>query len=209
MSTKWYVMYTKPNSEKKVSEILTRKKIENYSPVNNAAGICNNLKKVKDTSLFKSYVFVKTTEHQHQDVKKISGVLNFLYWMGRPVVVKSVEIKAIKLFLNEYTNVIVEKTAIRPDVTDLVNYAGTEQQVPMVTIRNKKAFVYLSSLGYVMTAEVDTPNVRVISSEGTASKTNIKSNKLFTKVSEFNNSLKSYWVKAFALSICILLITKQ
>lgn len=174
MSTKWYVVYTKPNSEKKVSEILTRRKIENYSPVSDAAKTCRDSKKVTSFPLFDSYVFVKTTEQHHQDIKKINDVLNFLYWMGKPVVVKSVEIKAVKLFLNEYTDVTVEKTAIRPDNADVANYTSTEQQVPMITIRNKKASVYLSSLGYVMTAEVDTPNVRIISSEGAITDTNTK-----------------------------------
>ena len=31
---KWFVVHTKPRFEKRVTEILTRKKIENYCPIN-------------------------------------------------------------------------------------------------------------------------------------------------------------------------------
>ena len=31
---KWYAVYTRPRWEKKVAEILTRRKIENYCPIN-------------------------------------------------------------------------------------------------------------------------------------------------------------------------------
>lgn len=208
MNMKWYIVYTKPDSEKKVSDLLTRRKIENYNPLHSTVQICSDHKKVKDTPLFKGYVFVKTTEHQHQNFRKINGIVNFVHWMGKPVSVKNVEIKAIKLFLSEYSNITLEKTAIRSNVTDAVDYSAPEQEAPMITIRNKKAHVGLPSLGYIMTAEVDTPNVRIISAEGTLTKDNMKSSKLFSRVSEFNNSLKSYWVKAFAISICILLFIK-
>ena len=34
MDMDWYVVYTKPDSEQKVSETLKRKKFENFCPVN-------------------------------------------------------------------------------------------------------------------------------------------------------------------------------
>jgi len=54
-----------------------------------------------------------------------------------------------------------------------------------------------------MSAEVETANVRIISSDGVLNKENLKASKLIDKVSEFNNSLKNYWVKALVVATCI------
>jgi len=208
MDMKLYIVYTKLGSEKKVSEIFTRKRIENYSPVNSVSKDSSNNRKVKETFLFKGYVFVKSTIEQHQDLKKVRGVLNFVYWMGKPVSIKNREIKLIRLFLSEYENVNVEKIAIIPDSISKVDSYNVEQEVPLIKIKNKKAYVRLPSLGYVMTADVETPNVRVISSKDTFDNENLKLNKLFYRVFDLNNSLKNYLVKAFIISICVFFIYK-
>lgn len=205
MDMNWYVIYTKPGSEKKVSEILTRRKIENYSPVNNLSRNWSDNKKTKDTPLFKGYVFVKSSIEQHDKLKKINSIINFVYWMGKPVSIQNQEIKAIKLFLNEYKNVTIEKTKISLNSVAKTDNHKLEQEVPLITIKNKKAYVSLPSLGYSLIGEVETPNVRIISTANKFSNENIKQNKLFNRVTEINNSLKSYWVKAFILSICIFL----
>jgi len=203
MDLKWYIVYTKPGSEKKVSDILARRKIENYSPACVISKKWNDNIKEKNTPVFKNYVFVRTTELQHAELKKINGVVNFVYWKGKPVCIRNVEIKAIRLFLSEYTNVVIEKTAIRSDYINAVDGLAQEQEGPMITIKNKKASVGLSSLGCVMSAEVETANVRIISSDGVLNKESLKASKLIDKVSEFNNSLKNYWVKALVVATCI------
>ena len=186
MDMKWYIVYTKPDSEKKVAESLTRKKIENYCPICSDKKIKDN-KKVKEKPLFIGYVFVKTTESQHEEIKKISGVVNLVYWLGKPVSVKNVEIKAIMLFLNDYTNTTIEKTEIKINhrISSL-DGCVVEQEAPLITIKNKRAYVVLPSLGYMMTAEanaeVETTNVRVISSEGLLNGASSNSGKLFNKV---------------------------
>lgn len=195
MDMKWYVVYTKTGLEKKVSDILTRKKIENYVPFNNVSGKWTKNDKTKEAPLFKGYVFVKSTELQHPELKKINGVVNLVYWMGKPVCIKNVEIKAIKLFLNEYTNVNIEKTAVKPDLVSSTDIADTEQDAPLITIKNMKANICLPSLGYVISAEVEMSNVRIISPKEVLNEEHLKFNRLFNKVSEFNNSLKNYWAK--------------
>lgn len=208
MDVKWYVVYTKPGSEQKVSEVLKRKKLENYCPVYSVPKKYGDNSKVKETPLFKGYVFVKISELQHQELKKINGVINMVYWLGKPVSVTSVEIKAIKFFLGDYTNITIEKTEIKSNdrINTQSNLSGHEG--PLVTIKNKKAGVVLPSLGYILTAEVETLNVRIISSEGISNQPDSKTSKLFDRVSEFNNSLKDYWTKALMISMYILALTR-
>ena len=206
---KWYIVYTKPGSEKKVSDILTRKKIENYCPVNSEAKKNRDARKVKEAPLFNCYVFVKTTDLQHEELKKIIGVVNLVYWLGKPVSVKNVEIKTIILFLNNYTNITVEKTEIKNNHRiSMVDGQIVGQEAPLITIKNKKAYVILPSVGYIMTAEVERPNVRVISSESISNRSISAPGKFLGKVSELNNSLKDYWAKALIISICVLALTR-
>lgn len=40
---------------------------------------------------------------------KTDGIMNFVYWLGKPAVIKDLEIDMIRRFLNEHTNVSLEK----------------------------------------------------------------------------------------------------
>ena len=169
MNKKWYIVYTQPNAERKVAEIFKKKKIESYSLSDNFYAVKDN-KKAKNIQVFKGYVFVKTTEERHQEIKKINEVINMVYWMGKPVTVKTSEIKALKLFLSEYQNVTFEKIKIKDN--SIKDGADVEMEAPMITIKNKRAYVELSSLGYIMIAEAETTNVRIISMENSSNFSN-------------------------------------
>ena len=95
-----------------MSEIRKRKKFEYCCPVN---GIPKNrdIRKAKETPLFKGFVFVKIRDLQPDELRKINGVVNIIYWLGKPVSVKNGEIKAIRLFLRDYKNITIEKTEIK------------------------------------------------------------------------------------------------
>ena len=90
-----------------------------------------------------------------------------VYCLGKPVSVIDREIKAIRLFLRDYKNITIEKTEIKNN--DRINTHDSytiEHEGPLVTIKNKKAYVVLPFLGYMLIAEVETPNGTIISSEG-------------------------------------------
>ena len=80
MKKKWYVVYTKSHCEKKVAALLTKKKIENYCPLNRMAGSKGNSKKWVYEPLFASFVFVHITDEQISYVKQVNSVVNFIYW---------------------------------------------------------------------------------------------------------------------------------
>ena len=64
--------------------------------------------KIVEEPLFKSYVFVRVTDEDRTAVRMTPGVINFVYWNGKPALIKEKEINAIKQFLNEYENVEVK-----------------------------------------------------------------------------------------------------
>lgn len=108
----WYVVYTKSGMELKVSKALTKKSVENYCPVSNVQAKWWSLKKSVQQPLFTSYVFVKTTPEQITDLKKIDGVINVLYWLGKPAVVNEQEIALLKSFVASHSKVNAEKTTV-------------------------------------------------------------------------------------------------
>src|ERR1044071_8705533 len=99
MEMKWYTIYTRPDSEKRVADILRSKKILHFCPRNTT--IPERLKKIKNNEYFNRYVFVKVFESQVNQLKQIDGVINFLYWRNRLAVINEFEIDFIKSFLDK------------------------------------------------------------------------------------------------------------
>jgi transcription antitermination factor NusG len=160
---KWYAVYTRPRWEKKVAELLSKKGIENYCPVRSSVHQWWDRKKVVSEPLFTSYVFVHATETEHLAIKQTTGVMNFVYWLGSPAVIRNEEIQTIRDFLLQYQNVTLEKSKV--SVNDRVQIlAGPlrEQEGNVLEIKRSTIKVFLPSLGYIMAAEVEKTNVRVI-----------------------------------------------
>src|SRR5882672_9281224 len=105
----WYAVYTRPKWEKKVAELLNRKNIDNYCPLQKSIRQWSDRKKTIFEPLFNSYVFVNVSETDHLRVKETDGILNFVYWLGKPAVVKGAEIEAIRALLFENQHVRLEK----------------------------------------------------------------------------------------------------
>lgn len=55
-------------------------------------------KKMVDEPLFRSYVFAHIVEDEKPKVRETKGVLNFVYWLGQPAVIRDQEIEIIKHF---------------------------------------------------------------------------------------------------------------
>jgi transcription antitermination factor NusG len=161
---KWFALYTRPRCEKKVAEILTRKKIENYCPINKVVKQWSDRKKVIYEPLFTSYVFVRVPELTTTSLRQTPGVINLVYWLGKPAVIRDYEIEEIRKFLCEYVNIKLEKTPIRVnDKIRILEGPLMELEGQVLSVGNNTAKVVLPSLGYMMFAEVETTNVKVIS----------------------------------------------
>src|ERR1700712_924872 len=118
----WYAIYVKPRWEKKVAALLTRKNIENYCPLNKVQRQWSDRKKIVLEPLFQSYVFVNISGNDQASVRETAGVLNFVYWLQKPAVIREEEIDVIKRFLNEYHHVQVERSTV--NLNDKVRIIG-------------------------------------------------------------------------------------
>lgn len=157
----WLVVYTKPRWEKKVNAALVKKGIESYCPLNKVRRKWSDRIKVIEEPLFKSYIFVRVEESMKTEVRYVDGVLNFVYWNGKPAVVRDDEIIQIKRFMSEYDEVEVRSIDVRPADEVMVN-AGVMMGASGRIIRimgNNIVEVRIDSLGFVLTAKFERRNV--------------------------------------------------
>ena len=163
----WYAVYTKPRWEKKVARLLEERGIENYCPLNKTIRQWSDRKKIILEPIFKSYVFVKVEEDKKWELKKINGILNFVYWLGKPALIRESEIETIKKFLNEFTDVQVrEQTGLKVNSKVrilqgvLMNYHGL-----LIELSGNTAKVRIDSMGISLHAQFDRKNLELYHGE--------------------------------------------
>lgn len=169
MIMNWYAVYTKPRWEKKVAENLVRNGFESYCPLNRVLRQWHDRKKFVSEPLFASYVFVRTEEVRHPELSRVSGIVNLVYWLRKPAVIREDEIDAIKRFTDQYSNVSLEKTAVNlDDRVRVIKGPLITQEGNVIAVKSRTVKIALPSLGYIMVAEVEKQNIEVITTTGSS-----------------------------------------
>jgi transcription antitermination factor NusG len=160
----WFAVYTKPRWEKKVALLLDEQGIENYCPLNKVLKQWSDRKKLVLEPLFKSYVFVRVGNDKKWGLKKINGILNFVYWLGKPARIKDEEIAVIKKFLNEFSDVHVEghgqlriNSTVRIKQGVMMNYKGI-----LIELQGKNAKVRIEGIGVQLCAKFEKNNLEAL-----------------------------------------------
>jgi transcription antitermination factor NusG len=159
----WYALYTKPRWEKKVHELLLQKGLQAYCPLNKVRKKWSDRYKMVEEPLFKSYVFVRVTDEERADVRFVDGVVNYVYWLGKPAQVKDIEIERIKRFLNEFEDVEVEQLPEPKQGDKVVITSGVfmDQEGRILSADKKRVEVLIESLGFKLVATLDKEKVAV------------------------------------------------
>jgi len=153
---KWLAVYTRPRWEKKVNQLLAEKGVERYCPLNKVRRKWSDRMKVVEEPLFKSYVFVKVNDDDRTQVRMTPGVINFVYWQGKPAVIKEKEINAIRRFLDEYENVEVKPMDVKPHQrVKITSGPLMDQEGEVLQVQHKTAKVAIDSLGYILIASIE------------------------------------------------------
>lgn len=147
----WYVVYTKPKWEKKVAEKLNEIGIECYCPLIIQIKQWTDRKKKVEAPLFNSYVFVQLEDTDRNSVFQISGVVRYLFWLGKPAIVRDEEINIIKTSLAAPNLSDVSVTSIQVgDRIKLESGAFSNQDAIVQEISNTYYTLVLESLGCVL-----------------------------------------------------------
>ena len=156
LSRKWLAVYTRPRWEKKVNQLLIEKGLESYCPLNKVRRKWSDRIKIVEEPLFKSYVFVRVNDDDRSTVRMTNGAINFVYWDGKPALIKEKEIIAIKRFLNEYEQVEVRPSELKVNQrVRITNGTMMDKEGKVLDVRHKTAKVAIESLGFILVAYID------------------------------------------------------
>jgi transcriptional antiterminator RfaH len=144
----WYVVYTKPKWEKKVAEQLCKLGIENYCPLVTKVRQWSDRKKKVEVPLFNSYVFVQLAESDRNLVFQSAGVVRYLFWLGKPAIVRDEEINTIKNWLDKPNK--LDLTVVPFQIGDKITLDSgpfSNQEAIVKEVTNSHYVLVLESLG--------------------------------------------------------------
>lgn len=150
----WFVIYTKPRQEKKVTEQLLAIGIDAFCPTITTIKQWSDRKKKVTVPLINSYVFVQLEEANRLNVFEAPGVVRFVHWLKKPAIVRENEIVTLKeLTKKTVCNVTIDHLTI-----------GDEFLIPSGVFKDKKGVIQetrgkalklkLDELGIVVTVQL-------------------------------------------------------
>jgi transcription antitermination factor NusG len=154
----WYAIYTKGRWEKKVHKMLTEAGIESYCPLNKVLRRWSDRVKKVEEPLFKSYLFVHITSKQMQEVRETYGVVNFVYWLGKPAIIRDIEIAEIKRFMGEYESVEVlplDENISAGQRLRVKSGIMMDHEATALRVHNKTVEVLIESIGFKLVATIE------------------------------------------------------
>lgn len=163
MEKHWLAVYTRPRWEKKVAKLLTNKNIENYCPLNKVVHQWSDRKKIVLEPLITSYVFVNVCEAEYLPTRETDGILNFVYWLGKPAIIKNKEIDALKSFLDDYSNITLEKIDVTVnDEVRIIHGPLISREGRVIDIQYNHVKIVLPSLGYSLVAQIHKTHIEKV-----------------------------------------------
>ncbi|TAN00511.1 MAG: UpxY family transcription antiterminator [Chitinophagaceae bacterium] len=152
----WYALYTKSRNEKRVAERLVEKGVEIYFPLQEEVHQWSDRRKKIKVPVFRSYIFVNLKNYKADSIPVLetAGAVRFLWWLGKPGVIRNVEIENIKRFLHQYEQAEI---SVRYKVGEHVAITAgplKEKYGTIIDIQNKKAVLFIDSVGFSLTAQL-------------------------------------------------------
>ena len=97
---KWFILFTKPNKEIQVAKHLKELGFASFCPTTTIIKQYSDRKKKIIKPLIPSYVFVFIEDAKRNDVFSIFGIVRYMFWMGKPAIVRDNEIELMKQYHN-------------------------------------------------------------------------------------------------------------
>lgn len=143
----WYALYTKPRKERKVAEQLQQLDFTVYLPLKTEIRQWSDRKKKVVSPVFSSYVFIKIDEAKRDSVFIIDGVLNYVFWLGKPAIIRNEEMEVMRKEIDK-PNQDIEITGLQPgDHLQLEQGVFKGQNAIVNHVSKNKVNVLLPSLG--------------------------------------------------------------
>ena len=150
----WFVIYTKPRSEKLVAAGLRKRGIDVYCPLRKVRKNWSDRVKIVEEPLFRSYCFVNVEESERSLVFGVPGFVNYLFWLKKPAIVKPEEIDVIKNMMNDFDHESIQIQAFNvADKLRINSGVLMDQEGEIRSKQGKTIVLYLESLGMSITLD--------------------------------------------------------
>ena len=97
----WHAVYTKSRHEKKVVKTLESEGFEIFCPMIKTLKQWSDRKKKVTIPLIPSYVFIKIDEKNRTKILSNPSILNYVFWLGKPAIIKNNEIDRQKCAISK------------------------------------------------------------------------------------------------------------
>jgi len=151
MEKKWFVVYTRPQQELKVASQLSAMGITNYCPTITLLKQYSDRKKKVAKPILSSYVMVELEQNERNKVFACSGIVRYLFFLGKPAVVPAFEIDLMQDHLNGVYNDIKVTTLSVGDSHTISQGPFSGVLGKVVQSDNTKVKLELASLGMSIT----------------------------------------------------------
>ena len=159
----WYALCTRPRWEKKVIGYLSDKGVEYYCPLNKVVRQWSDRRKIVLEPVFKGYIFVRPEEDKKWELRQIPGILNYVYRQGKPAQIRDAEIHLIKKFLDEFSDVTVEKKSIPANASVRITHGIFMNYEGMVLeVHGNRAIVRIDALDIQLSAQFNKKHLEII-----------------------------------------------
>ena len=147
MEKKWFIVFTRPQQELKVATQLSAMGITNYCPTITLIKQYSDRKKKVTKPLLSSYVMVELEEKEREKVFTCTGIVRYLFFLGKPAVVPTSDITLMQNHLNGVYNDSKVTTLSVGDSHTITEglFSGVSGRI--VETDNKKVKLELASLG--------------------------------------------------------------
>ena len=149
VSKNWFVLFTKPRNELKVTERLRSIGIEGYAPCKIEVRQWSDRKKKVLVPLLPSMVLVSLQDKQVDQVFEVPGVVRYLFEHGKRAKVSNEEVLAMKSYLE---NTYAAQKEL--EVGDTVKVPLLEQEATLLSIKGKKCLAQLQKLGAIVSFQL-------------------------------------------------------
>ena len=144
----WYVLYTKPRSEKKVEEQLLSLGINAYCPTRSEFKLWSDRKKKIYKPVLPSMILVNIDDKDINRVFESALVVRYMFWMGKRAVVRQSEVDILKKYLDvSYNSISSNSSSVNVGDDFKLPFLNNEKGI-VRRISNNNIWIYLKSIGY-------------------------------------------------------------
>jgi len=160
---RWLVAYTKPRNEKKALERLSQKGFTVYCPLKKEKKKWSDRWKWVESPLLPSYLFVWVAPSEQTEVLQDPSVVRWLYWLGKPAVVRDEEIETLRKWLNDFPEAEFQVEPLRAgDRVRVKNGALMGETATVLSTSSTKLELYLIELSAKITLNLKTNQIEKI-----------------------------------------------